>query len=163
MTSPSTEEPPLPADPPGKEDAIAGEKAEQSPRQEAAPPPAEQPAEGDAAGPDGAERRANPRKLVHWRIKLLQESSSGQVVTPGKAIDASLTGISLICERNLVKSTQLVAIISLPVPKHPGTTIDIQVSAIVVNSIYTQDGFRLGLHFTKFHGRAREALAALLD
>ncbi len=169
MTSSSTEEPPLPEDPPGEAETTAGvettaeKRPEQSPKQEEeAPQPANSPREGEAEEPGGAERRVSPRKLVHWRIKLIQESSSGQVMTHGKALDASLTGISLICDRNLVKSTRVVLIISLPVPKRPGTSNDIHVSATVVNAIYTQDGFRLGLHFTQFHGQAKEALTAIL-
>lgn len=100
---------------------------------------------------------------MHWRVKLMHESSSGQVTTHGKAMDASMSGITVLCDLNLLKSTRLILIISLPVAKRSDSFDDVKVSATVVNSIYAQGGFRLGLQFTAFHGRAKDSLTALLD
>jgi hypothetical protein len=194
MNSSSTEETPLPADPPGKEDAADKEGAEgsQSPNNGAPPLPVEPPVKEDASDKEGAEgskrpkkealtlpavplgkgggvtehdwsdRRNSPRKQVHWRVKLKHDTASGQVTTDGKALDASMTGLSVMCDLNLAETTRLILTISLPAAKPRNTFHDVQISATVVNSIYAQGEFRLGLQFTKFHGQAKEELTAIL-
>jgi hypothetical protein len=90
------------------------------------------------------ETRVAPRKVLRCRAKVMLDG--GRPPMMGRTIDISISGICLMLESPLVAGESCVIAFEAPVN---GTMRRIMVSAKTVYSIYSSDGFRIGLQFVQ--------------
>lgn len=106
------------------------------------------------------DNRKNSRVSIRWRSAIVTEENGRQVTTQGRTHDISITGVSVVSERNmpLLLSVTVYLLVHPGDQKHPQLIVEAQ--GKIMNSVFSsqQGGFRLGIHFIKFAGDSKQLL-----
>ena len=110
-------------------------------------------------------KRAHYRHPVRWRVAIVNKSSGAHEIYHGRTFDVSLSGISILLERNVLFTSEVVVLLAIP-PMHQGqkeTLVEIQSSLThsVLDSVHNQ--FRLGMRFIQFKGEGQRILSDVLS
>lgn len=110
------------------------------------------------------ENRSNPRSVIHWRCALVLENNGGQETIHCRTHDVSITGVSVICHRNISAPRPVTVYLLIdPGDEHRPQSI-VEVQGSIVNNVLSgqQGGFRLGIQFGKFAGDGKQLLQKYL-
>ena len=110
-------------------------------------------------------KRAQYRHPVHWRVAIVNKSSGRRDIFHGRTNDVSLSGISILLERNVIFTSEVVVLLAIP-PMHQGlkeTIVESRCALMhsVLDSVYHQ--FRLGMRFNQFKGEGHRLLSDVLS
>jgi hypothetical protein len=109
--------------------------------------------------------RSYYRHPVHWRVAIVNKSSSGNEIFHGRTNDLSMSGISILLDHNILFTSEVVVLLAIP-PMHHGlkeTIIEIECSLAhsVLDSVHGQ--FRFGMRFLYFKGDSKRILSDVLS
>lgn len=106
------------------------------------------------------DNRKSPRYFIHWRSAIVIEENGGRETIQCKTSDVSITGVSVICHRNisLHHGVTVYLLIDPGNNDHPQVIVEAQGS--VMNNVFSgqQGGFRLGIQFSKFARDGKQIL-----
>lgn len=110
-------------------------------------------------------RRAHFRHPVRWRVAIVIKSAGTHQIYHGRTYDVSMSGMSVLLERNILFTSKVVVLLAIP-PMHPGqkeTIVEIQSSMMhtVLDPVHNQ--FRLGMKFIHFKGDGQKILSGILS
>jgi c-di-GMP-binding flagellar brake protein YcgR len=88
--------------------------------------------------------RIAPRKVLRCRVKVMLNGGRPPLI--GRTVDISISGICLMLETPLAAGESCVIAFEAPVN---GTMRKVMVSAKAVYSIFSGEGFRIGLQFVQ--------------
>ena len=106
------------------------------------------------------ENRLHSRISIRWRSVIVTEEHGRRVTAQGKTYDISVSGVSIVCGRNLALNLPVTVYLLV----HPGDQnnpeLMIEAQGKIMNSVLSgpQGGFRLGIQFTKFAGDSKQLL-----
>ena len=132
-------------------------------------PPAKQAGTSNWGLPDrknaGINQRRHYRHPVRWRVAVVNKSGGNNEIYHGRTYDVSVSGISILLERNMFFTTNVVILLAIP-PMHQGqreTIVEIECSIThtVLDSEHQQ--FRMGLRFIHFKGNGKAILTDVLS
>jgi hypothetical protein len=112
---------------------------------------------------------ANSRKYyrhpVRWRVAIVNKSGGKNDIYHGRTFDVSMSGISILLERNMTFTSEVVVLLAIP-PIHQGlkeTIVEIQCNLThsVLDSVHSQ--FRLGMKYIQFKGEGKKILSEVLS
>jgi hypothetical protein len=114
---------------------------------------------------DYSNKRAHFRHPVRWRVAIVNKSGGKHEIFHGRTNDVSLSGISILLERNVVFTSEVVVLLAIP-PMHQGlkeTIVEIQcaLTHTVLDSVHNQ--FRLGMRFIHFKRDGQKILSDVLS
>jgi len=111
---------------------------------------------GVGAGPgEAADARRAPRANVSWRARVLL---SAEAFTEGRTLNASETGVSLLCDRRFADGAVLTVALGVPEPNDRSRLRPVTAQARVVFNVASGDLFRHGLVFTQIDPDARQLI-----
>ena len=118
-----------------------------------------------ASGGGGKNNRKYYRHPVHWRVALVNKGGGKNDVYHGRTYDVSMSGISILLERNVFFTTEVVLLLAIP-PMHQGmkeiiVEIQCSIAHTVLDSEYSQ--FRLGMNFIRFKENGNGILSDALS
>ena len=110
-------------------------------------------------------RRKRYRHPVRWRVAIVNKDGDRNDIYHGRTYDVSLSGISVLLDRNMLFTSEVVLLLAIP-PMHQGqkeTIIEIQcrLTHTVLDSEHSQ--FRLGMKFIHFKGDGQRILSDILS
>ena len=110
-------------------------------------------------------KRENHRHPLRWQVAIVNKSGGKHDIFHGRTHDVSLSGVSILLERNISFTSEVVILLSIP-PMHLGqkkTIIEIQCSTTytLLDSVHNQ--FRLGMKFIHFKRDGKEILSDILS
>ncbi len=110
-------------------------------------------------------KEENYRHPLHWHAAIVNKSSGKHDIYHGRTHDLSLNGASILIERNVSFTTEVVILLSIP-PMHLGqkkTIIEIECSTkyTLLDSVHGQ--FRLEMKFVHFKGDGKKILSDILS
>ena len=114
---------------------------------------------------DYSNKRAHFRHPVRWRVAIVNKSGGKHEIFHGRTNDVSLSGISILLERNVIFTSEVVVLLAIP-PMHQGlkeTIVEIQCALThsVLDSVHHL--FRLGMRFIHFKGDGQRILSDVLS
>ena len=117
-----------------------------------------------ATGGD-ANNRKHYRHPVRWRVAIVNKSGGKNDIYHGRTFDVSMSGISILLERNMMFTSEVVVLLAIP-PIHQGlkeTIVEIECSLThsVLDSVHSQ--FRLGMRYIQFKGDGKRILSDVLS
>ena len=113
----------------------------------------------------GENKREHYRHPVHWRLAIVNKNSEKKDIFHGCTLDVSMSGISVLLERNVFFSSSVIILLEIP-PTNQGQKkiiIENQCSVLysVLDSVHSQ--FRLAMKFDHFKGDGEKILADVLS
>ena len=113
----------------------------------------------DQSSPLPSERREYTRVMLRANGRLTAPNGESFKV---RALDISAGGVAAVAQSNLKEGS--VFRINLPLPLRPQGTIALEADVEVMHSIFSnqEDGFKLGLRFTKLEQKASSAIMAFV-
>ena len=114
---------------------------------------------------DDLNKRKYYRHPVRWRVAIVNKSSGENDIYHGRTYDVSVSGISVLLERNMSFTSEVVILLAIP-PMHQGqkeTILEIQcgLTHSVLDSVHNL--FRLGMRFIHFKGDGKRILSDILS
>lgn len=114
---------------------------------------------------EGKNQRGHYRHPVHWRLAIVNKSHGKNDIYHGSTLDVSMSGISILLERNVFFSTSVVILLEIP-PMNQGqkkSIVETQCSLVysVLDSVHSQ--FRLAMKFDHFKGDGQRILTNVLS
>lgn len=105
------------------------------------------------------------RHPVRWRVAIVNKSGGKNEIYHGRTFDVSMSGISILLERNMTFTSEVVVLLAIP-PIHQGlkeTIVEIECSLThsVLDSVHSQ--FRLGMKYILFKGDGKRILSDVLS
>jgi hypothetical protein len=110
-------------------------------------------------------KRAYFRHPVRWRVAIVNKSGGKNDIYHGRTYDVSMSGISILLERNMLFTSEVVVLLAIP-PIHQGlkeTIVEIECNLThsVLDSVHSQ--FRLGMKYIQFKGDGKRILSDVLS
>ena len=114
---------------------------------------------------DQINKRAYFRHPVRWRVAIVNKSSGKHEIFHGRTHDVSMFGISILLERNVIFTSEVVVLLAIP-PMHQGlkeTIVEIQCN--LTHSVLDSEHnlFRLGMKFVHFKRDGQRILSDTLS
>jgi hypothetical protein len=114
---------------------------------------------------DNSVKWAHYRHPLRWHVAIVNKSSGKHDIYHGRTHDLSLHVASVLIERNILFTSEIVILLSVP-PTHLGqkkTIIEIECSAryTLLDSVHNQ--FRLEMKFIHFKGDGKAILSDILS
>lgn len=113
----------------------------------------------------GVNMRKHFRHPVRWRVAIVNKVGGNKEIYHGRTFDISISGVSILLERNMFFSTNVIILLAIP-PTHQGqreTIVEVECAIMhtVLDSEHQQ--FRMGLKFIHFKGNGKATLADILS
>lgn len=123
----------------------------------------------DKAEPDfddgKSDKRRHYRHPVHWHVAIVDKSDGSHNIYHGRTHSVSMTGISILLERSVQFSSEVVALLAIPpmINGHKETIVEIQCRLLhtVLDSEHQQ--FRLGMKVIRFKRDGKKVLSNILS
>ena len=116
-----------------------------------------------ASGEHG--RRKHYRHPLRWRVAVVNKSGGQHDIYHGRTHDISLSGASIMLERNVFFTAEVVILLAIP-PMHQGqreTILEIQCNVMHTVMDSASGLFRLGMKFVHFKGEGKQVLHDILS
>ncbi|MES2354482.1 MAG: PilZ domain-containing protein [Pseudomonadota bacterium] len=104
----------------------------------------------------GAERRVFPRAALHVRVTLTTKET---VSVDTRSKDVSIGGLCVMSPQALPDGIEVIAKFELLIR---GKYQKLSIPALVVHSVLTSDGFRIGLQFAQLDDSNSQAIQAFV-
>ena len=104
--------------------------------------------------------RKNPRCTIHWRSAIVVKDNGGEETIQCKTNDISISGVSLICHRNISPPQAVTVYLLIDPGSHNHPQVIVEAQGQIRNNVLSgqQGGFRLGIEFTKFAKDGKQVL-----
>lgn len=135
----------------------------------AAIPPSKPAGTGGWGLPDRKTSAINQRKHyrhpVRWRVAIVNKNGDNKEIYHGRTNDVSVSGVSILLDRNMFFSTNVVILLAIP-PTMQGQResiieIECMITYTVLDSEHRQ--FRMGMKFLHFKGNGKAILSDVLS
>lgn len=113
----------------------------------------------------GAVQRKHYRHPLHWRVAIVDKSGGQHDIYHGRTHDLSLGGASILIERNVYFTEQIVILLAVP-PMHQGQKeIILEIESTLLHTVLdsVHGMFRLGMKFVHFKGDGKRILSDILS
>ena len=114
---------------------------------------------------NGLGRRKHYRHPLRWRVAVVNKSGGQHDIYHGRTHDLSLSGASILVERNLFFTSDIVVLLAVPPAHHGQRETILEIQCKIMHTVLDSDHglFRMGMKFVQFKGEGKRILHDILS